>query len=131
RFATALFLVAALYDAVIGAAFLIAPAWGFRVAEVTPPNHWAYVQFPAALLVIFGLMFVAIAAKPFENRNMIPYGILLKVAYCSLVFMYWYSEGIPNLWKPFAIMDLVMGILFVWSYQQLGQQEAGAMATGE
>ena len=39
------------------------------MAEVTPPNHWAYVQFPAALLVIFGLMFVAIAQDPVANRG--------------------------------------------------------------
>jgi hypothetical protein len=128
RFATALFLVAAVYDAGLGAVFLTASAWVYDVAQVTPPNHWGYVQFPAALLVVFGLMFAAIAVKPLENRNMIPYGVLLKVAYCGLVFMYWYADGIPNLWKPFAIIDTVMGILFVWSYQQLGRQATGAMA---
>jgi len=126
RLITALFVVAALYDAVLGVAFLMAPAWVYRVADITPPNHWAYVQFPAALLVIFGLMFAAIAAKPTENRNLIPYGILLKAAYCGIVFWYWTAEGIPGLWKPFAVIDLVMGILFLWSYRQLGTRAAEA-----
>ena len=66
--------IAALDDAALGIVFLIAPAWVFRVADVTPPNHWAYVQFPGVLLVIFGLMFAAIAARPTENRNLIPMG---------------------------------------------------------
>ena len=48
--AAALFVIAALYDGLLGAAFLVAPAEIFRIADVTPPNHWAYVQFPGALL---------------------------------------------------------------------------------
>ncbi|MGO9917215.1 MAG: hypothetical protein ACLQIB_21260 [Isosphaeraceae bacterium] len=122
----ALFLIAALYDGVIGAAFLIAPAWVFRLAAVTPPNHWAYVQFPAALLVIFGTMFAAIAAKPIENCKLIPYGIMLKAAYCGVTFRYWNAEGIPGLWKPFAVIDLVMGLLFVWAFTQLGARSTKA-----
>jgi hypothetical protein len=119
KLTTALFIVAALYDGVLGAAFLIAPAWVYSAVGVTPPNHWAYVQFPASLLVIFGLMFAAVAIKPIENRNLIPYGILLKAAYCGIVFLYWSAEGIPGLWKPFAVIDLVMGVLFLWSYWSL------------
>jgi hypothetical protein len=123
-----LFVVAALYDAVLGVAFLMAPAWVYRVAEVTPPNHWAYVQFPAALLVIFGLMFAAIAVGPYRNRNLIPYGILLKAAYCGIAFWYWSTEGIPGLWKPFAVIDLAMGVLFLASYWHLATPSAKAVA---
>ena len=115
----ALFVIAALYDAVLGAVFLLAPAQVFRTTDVTPPNHWAYVQFPAALLLIFGWMFFAIARKPVENKGLIVYGILLKVAYCSITFWYWSADGIPGMWKPFAAIDLVMAVLFVWSYREL------------
>jgi hypothetical protein len=123
-----LFVVAALYDAGLGVAFLLAPSWIYRVAEITPPNHWAYVQFPAALLVIFGLMFAAIAVRPYQNRNLIPYGILLKAAYCGIVFLYWTAEGIPGLWKPFAVIDLLMGLLFLGSYWYLTTPSAKAVA---
>jgi hypothetical protein len=122
----ALFLLAGLYDGVLGAAFLIAPEWVFRMAEVTPPNYWAYVQFPAALLLIFALMFVAIARDPLGNRNLIVYGILLKVAYCGVAFRYWFTAGIPGLWKPFAVADLVMAVLFVLSYRMLEAGRGGA-----
>ena len=116
----ALFLIAALYYGVLGAFFLVAPGLVYQWADVTPPNHWGYVQFPAALLLIFGLMFAAIARDPVGNRNLIVYGILLKVAYCGIAFWYWFTAGIPGLWKPFAVADLVMGVLFVWSYRALG-----------
>jgi hypothetical protein len=111
-----LFVIAALYDAALGLLFLIAPEYPFQTFEVTPPNHLGYVQFPAALLLIFGLMFVNIALKPIHNRHLIPYGILLKVAYCAVSGWYWLSAGIPGMWKPFTIIDLAMGVLFVWSY---------------
>jgi hypothetical protein len=117
---SALFLVAALYDGVLGAAFLITPAWIFEQAGVTPPNHWAYVQFPGALLLIFAWMFAAIARDPVANKNMIIYGILLKISYCGVAFYHWFTAGIPGLWKPFALIDLVMLVLFVLSVRELG-----------
>lgn len=123
-FIKALFLIAALYDRGAGGGFPDRTAWVYRVADVTPPNHWAYVQFPAALLLIFALMFAAIAANPIENRKLIPYGVLLKIAYCGVTLSYWFTAGIPNLWKPFAIIDFLMGCLFVWSYQQIGARSA-------
>jgi hypothetical protein len=121
---TALFLMAALYDGVLGAVFLVAPGEVFRIADVTPPNHWAYVQFPAALLLIFGWMFFAIARYPVQNKGLIVYGILLKAAYCGITFWYWASAGIPTMWKPFAVTDLIMAALFFWSYRTLSAPSA-------
>ena len=69
-------------------------------------------------------MFVSIARDPVQKRELIVYGILLKVAYCSIAFWYWLSGGIPNLWKPFAVIDLVMGGLFVWTHRALGALSA-------
>ena len=112
----ALFAIAAVYDFLLGLLFAVAPGWAYRTAEVTEPNHWGYVQFPAALLIVFGLMFLAIACNPARNRNLIPYGIGLKLAYCIVVFGHWLTLGIPDMWKPFAIIDIIMAILFAWAY---------------
>lgn len=108
--------LAALYDGVLGLAFLLIPAKIFNWFNVTIPNHWGYVQFPALMLIIFALMFLAIAVKPYANRNLIPYGILLKVAYSGTVFSYWFTIGIPGMWKPFAVIDLIFALIFIWSY---------------
>jgi hypothetical protein len=115
-----LFWLAALYDAVLGIAFLVLPWWIYDTFNVTHPNHWGYVQFPAALLLIFAVMFVAIARDPVGQRGLILYGVGLKVAYCAVTFGYWFGSGIPWMWKPFAIIDLVMLVLFVWAYTALG-----------
>jgi hypothetical protein len=120
RWISRLFVVAAFYDGILGLLFLVAAGQVFDWFGVTPPNHFAYVQFPAALLIVFALMFLVIAWNPVQNRNLIPYGILLKVSYCSIAFYHWFSAGIPGMWKPFALFDLIFMILFGWAYLTLG-----------
>jgi hypothetical protein len=111
------FRVAAIYDGLLGAVFFVAPTWPFHQFGIAEPNHPAYVQFPGAILMIFAAMFNKIAHEPAQYRHLIPYGIGLKAAYCSLAFWYWINPGIPNLWKAFAIIDLVMGVLFFHAYR--------------
>ena len=115
-----LFAIAAAYDGLLGLLFVIAPWWVYRTVQIEPV-HWGYVQFPAGLLILFGLMFLAIAADPRGNRNLIPCGIGLKIAYCLVVFGYWATGGIPDMWKPFAIIDIIMAALFAWAYFALRQ----------
>lgn len=112
-----LFRVAAIYDGLLGAVFFVAPNWPFHQFNILEPNHPAYIQFPGALLMIFAVMFNKIAHEPSQYRHLIPYGIALKAAYCSLAFWYWINQGIPNMWKAFAIIDLVMGVLFYRAYK--------------
>ncbi len=105
--------------------------WGFSLAApelfarlgVPPLAHYGYLHFAAALLVVFAVMFVAIARAPIANRNLIPYGMLLKVSYCSVVFYHWSTGGITDIWKPFAFADLAFLALFAWAYVQLGKVE--------
>jgi len=120
----ALFVIAAVYDGVLGLLFIAAPAVPFELFDVTPPNHMGYVQFPAALLLIFAWMFVAVARHPVPNRGLILYGIGLKAAYCAVCFSYWFATDIPVIWKPFAVIDAAMAVLFAWSYVVLGSTDA-------
>jgi len=122
RSVSALFYLAALYDGVLGAAFLVAAPALFEWVGVAPPNHFGYVHFPAALLIVFALMFISIARDPVGNRRLILYGILLKVSYCAVAFYHWVAGGIPFIWKPFAIADLVFLVLFVWASMVLSKQ---------
>ena len=123
---SSVFFLSGLYDSVLGATFLVAGDKLFTRYDVAPPNHWGYVQFPAMLLLIFGAMFFAVAENPQRNRNLIPYGILLKVAYAATVFWYWAGPGIPDMWKPFAVIDAVFAVAFVWSWLELRDRRAAA-----
>ena len=120
------YVLAALYDGVLGIAFIIAPGDIFAMFEVTPPNHMAYVQFPALLLILFGIMFYRIAMDPLKNRDLIFYGCGLKVAYCSMVFGYQFTSGVPAMWVPWAWADLVFLALFIVSWRSLNQQAQAA-----
>ena len=119
KWVSPLFWLAAAYDGILGILFLAAPGFVYAKFNIEPPNHFGYVQFPAALLLIFALMFIAVARNPIANRGLIVYGILLKVAYTSLTAYYWLTTDIPMIWKPFMWIDLVMGGLFVAAYAAL------------
>ena len=116
-----LFTIAAIYDGLLGINFLFFGNCAYQLCNITPPNHIGYVQFPAGLLIIFAIMFITIAKNPIKNRNLIPYGILLKITYCAVVFYHWFTTEIPYMWKPFAIFDLLFLILFLWAYLSIGK----------
>ena len=111
-----LFVIAGLYDLLIGMVFLVAGPQLFDATGVPPPNHWGYIQFGALMVVIFGAMFFAIAYDPVANRNLMPYGILLKLSYTGLVAYYWFTTDCPSVFKPFAIIDALMFVLFLAAY---------------
>jgi hypothetical protein len=77
------------------------------------------VQFAALLVAVFGLMFLAVAARPRANRNLVPYGVLLKLGYVGVIGYHWASGGVPALFLPFAVLDAVMLVLFVAAYRAL------------
>jgi len=109
----ALFVLSGIYDAVIGAAFLLFSRTLFASLHITPPNHFGYVHFAAALILLFGIMFFQIATDPVRFRALIPYGIGLKVAYCGVVFFHALNAGLPAVWVAFAWCDLAFLIAFV------------------
>jgi hypothetical protein len=122
-----LFWVAAVYDGILGMVFLAAAPAVFRWVGVAPPNHFGYVHFPAALLVVFALMFVAIARDPVTNRRLIGFGMLLKLSYCAVVAYHWLTAGVPFIWKPFAVADLVFLVLFALAYAAVNGMEDEAV----
>jgi hypothetical protein len=114
-----LFAVAGLYDGLLGLAFVVAGPALFLRLGIAPPNHWGYVHFTALLLIVFGIMFFAVARDPVQNRNLIPYGAMLKLCYSGTVFYHWWAGNLATAWKPFAFIDLFFLVLFLWAYRFL------------
>jgi hypothetical protein len=125
-----LFYIAGAYDFVIGVVFLFFGAQLFDLAAIPHPNHWGYVQFGALMLMVFGSMFLAIARNPVSNRNLMPFGMLLKISYVGIVSYYWATTGCPFLFKPFVVIDFVMLALFAMAFLATAQPrvEVGSKA---
>lgn len=117
------FWISAIYDVVLGVIFLLVPYWLFNVFDTPLPGHPAYVQFPAILLIAFGLMFRQIAGDPVKFVYMIPYGAALKIAYSGVVLGYWLTTGISFMWKPFAIVDIVLLVIFAQTWLAIRKQK--------
>lgn len=116
-----LFLIAALYDFVLGLLFLVAWKRMYGYFGVTLPNHDGYVQLGAALVAIFGVGFWFVAQNPERNRDIIKMGILLKVAYATVVLGHYFFGSIPGIWVSFAWFDLVFLGFFVAALRSLNR----------
>jgi hypothetical protein len=126
RYIPFLFVIAAAYDGILGVAFLVAPLHSLELANIPATVHPGYIQFSAALLIVFAMMYLAIAGHPVRNANLIPYGMMLKVAYCTVVFRYWLTTDLPFAWKPFAMVDLVFLALFWMAWMAVKPKQAVA-----
>lgn len=117
-----LFVVAALYDIVLGAAFAFAfrPIYGrFGIAL---PNHDAYVQLPGLLIAIFGIGFWIVSRDPARQRAIIGLGVLLKLAFTGVVLYHRLFGSIPGMWVPFAVVDLLFAIAFLAALRALPRE---------
>jgi len=108
-----LFLVAALYDLILGFVFglFFKPIYTGFAAEL--PNHAGYIQLAAAYIFIFGIGFLWVSRNPQANTPLISLGILMKLAFVIVVFGHLLFDTIPVFYIPFAVLDLVFLVLFI------------------
>jgi len=110
----------AIYDGVLGLVFLFLGPMIYDYFRIERPNHLGYLHFPALLLIVFAILYWRIASDPARYRDLIPYGIGLKVSYCGVVFYHWATGGIPAMWIPFAWIDVAFLVLFVHAWRKVG-----------
>ena len=108
-----LFVVAALYDLVLGVVFFAAFKAIYERFGIALPNHDAYVQLPAAFIAVFGVGFWFVSKAPERNRDLITLGVLMKLAFAGVVLSYAFRGAIPPLWVPFAWIDLAFMLAFI------------------
>jgi hypothetical protein len=116
-----LFMIAALYDLILGVVFFFAfkPIYGRFIIPL--PNHDAYVQLPAALIAIFGLGFWFVAQDPERNRDLITLGVLMKLAFSGIILSYAFRDAIPSMWVPLAWIDLAFMVAFIAASRTSGR----------
>lgn len=114
-----LFVVAALYDVILGVVYFFGYEALYWQARVTLPNHPGYIQLNALFVTIAGVGFWFVSRAPERNRDLIKMGVLFKAAYAGVIFFYLYRGNMPTMWLPYAICDTLFLVAFLLALRAL------------
>lgn len=119
------FIVAAVYDLVLGAAFFLfyGPIW--ELLELELPNNTAYIHLTAAFVFVQGVGYWIVARSPMANRGIVQMGIAYKFAFAALS-VYYLAIGELLHWTflVFGILDALFLIGFWWFLSQAREEPA-------
>jgi len=113
-----LFLIAGLYDFILGIIFLFFYRQIFFLTGMNLPENPAYLTFCAILIALFGILLFMIYFDLENSRKMIIYSVLIKFGYVGTVIYYFFVVGKDYVDAPFlifAVFDFVFAILFLES----------------
>ncbi|RXQ95832.1 hypothetical protein EO244_05860 [Ancylomarina salipaludis] len=116
-----LFLVAAIYDLILGLVFTFFPKSAFDLIGILEkaPGFMGYLSLIGAYLLIIGIAYLLIYRGNLnKNLDLILIGLLYKFAYCSIVFYYFIIGDLPHIifLVLFGFIDLIMLILMIECY---------------
>lgn len=108
------FLIAALYDMILGAAFFLLYGPLFDMLGMALPNNTSYIHLTAAYVFVQGLGYWFVYQDPPGNRGIVKVGAVYKFAFSALALYY---AAIGQLLHPvflaFGLLDLLFLIGFV------------------
>ena len=110
----AFFLVAALYDIVLGLVFVVAGERILSAIGMALPPHVAYIQLAAVFIFVQGLSYWLAYRDPLGNLGIVRVGVAYKAAYAGLAAWYLVIGALPSVFfVPWAIIDLGFLVGFV------------------
>ncbi|HLC96091.1 MAG TPA: hypothetical protein VJH97_02115 [Candidatus Nanoarchaeia archaeon] len=112
-YAKKLFLTAAIYDIVLGIAFMLLYQPIFTLFNIALPTYPMYLQMAAALILIIGIGFYFVYLNPKKNRDLVKVGILQKIAYIVIASYYFFIGVAHIVFMIFVILDFVFLLFFV------------------
>lgn len=121
KFYKRLFLIAAVYDLVLGVVFTFFPKSAYNLFGISEklPEFVGYLTLIGAYLLIIGVAYYLIYWGDLQkNKDLILIGVLYKFAYCFITFYYFLIGDIPHILflALFGVIDLVMFILMLECY---------------
>ena len=107
------FLVAALYDIILGAVFFVFGEQILDAIGMDLPPHIAYIQVAAVFIFVQGLSYGFVYRDPPNNLGLVQVGVIYKVAYIGLAVYYLVIGDLPSVFFiPWAIVDVLFLIGF-------------------
>jgi hypothetical protein len=104
----------------VGLSFIFLQGLVFQLAGIASVSP-EYVQLPAYLIMVFGLIMFQIARDPVKNRDLIIYPALFKAAFIGVVFYNYYFGRMSPLWIAFVGFDVVYLIGFIFAWRSLSR----------
>ncbi|MFA4843980.1 MAG: hypothetical protein WC632_03405 [Candidatus Margulisiibacteriota bacterium] len=118
-----LFALVGCVELAVGLAFIFWPDLVFRLSGIAPVSP-EYIQLPAYLIMVFGLIMFRVARDPARNRDLIIYPSLFKAAFIGVVLYNYYYGRMSPLWIAFAGFDLVYLAGFIIAWFSLGKESS-------
>ena len=109
-----LFLIAALYDFILGIAFLFFYKPLFALFNIVLPENPAYLSLSAAFVFVIGIGYYFIYKDVYSNRDLAKLGTIYKLAYAVIVFYYFFLGLVPHvIFTALGVTDLIFMFLFI------------------
>jgi hypothetical protein len=126
KYYKALFLITAIYDAVLGIVFMFFYKFAFDLLNIPEymPEFGGYLSLIGAFLFVIGVAYYLIYRGDLKtNRDLIAVGALYKLAYCATTFFYLAIGQIPHMIFVglFGVIDLIMFVLMAECFAFLGK----------
>ncbi|NND69953.1 MAG: hypothetical protein HKN43_00075 [Rhodothermales bacterium] len=126
-----LFLIAAVYDLLLGVVFLFFHKAAFRALGVSSalPDEPAYVALLGAFVIVIGIGYALVyRGNLTANMDLILVGLLYKLAYSAVGFYYYLFATVPHVLFVFifGVADVLFFILMAecWMYLRNEQKLA-------
>jgi hypothetical protein len=117
------FLVAAVYDIVLGLAFFFFGTAMFDWLGMALPPHISWFQLPAVFVFVQGVSYAFVWADPLNNLGLVRVGVIYKAGYSALAAYYLLTDQIPAMFFAwFGLFDLLFLIGFVWFLRWAGRE---------
>ena len=122
-------LIGAVYDGLIGLAFLFLAEPIFRALGIVGPADPVYVQLAAGLIAIMGLGFFLAWRDPLLNRGLVLLGAVFKGFYIVLAGYALIRGDVPHpVFLVFAVVDVLFLIVFARFLLNTGAERAALAA---
>jgi hypothetical protein len=119
------FLVAAIYDIVLGVAFFVLYGPLFSALGIELPNNTSYIHLTAAFVFTQGLGYWFVYQDPAANLGIVKLGIVYKAIFSGLAFYY---LAIGELLHPVFIVFGVADLLFLVGFWLFLRRPTGVTA---
>ena len=113
-----LYLIAAIYDWILGFGFLFFYKPLFEIFGIVIPNNPAFLSAATLFIGLLGFILFWIYRDLDNSRRLVQYAIMFKFSYISVVLFYFITRGsdfVETFFLVFVGFDMIFAILFIES----------------